>query len=168
MKGFNILVVFLVLVSVCQGQELNEDIQKNTGNALEYISFGEKIDLFGGISTEGMTMRYRSLAVSDTLEIQFSGKITKVCQARGCWMKVKLTDSSEVMVRFKEYGFFMPKDSQGKLAVISGMAFVGDMSIEDQKHYAKDAGQAVSDIAKITAPVRTYGFEAKGVLLENQ
>ena len=41
------------------------------------------------------------------------------------------------------------------------------MSVEDQQHYAKDAGKTDIEIAKITAPKRTFSFEATGVLVPN-
>ena len=166
MKGFNIFIVFLLLVLSCQGQELKKDIQTETVAKTEYRSFGEKIDLSGSISSTEMTMKYLSLSIVDTLQVKFSGKVTEVCQSKGCWMKLALTDGSEVMVRFKDYGFFVPKDGPGKYAVVNGMAFVTTLSAQDQKHYAEDAGK-VSDNTKIITPLKTYGFEANGVLLHN-
>ncbi len=46
-------------------------------------------------------------------EKQFTGKVTgkvvSVCQEKGCWMKLAKTDGSDIMVRFKDYKFFVPK-----------------------------------------------------------
>lgn len=166
MKGFNIFIVFLLLVLTCQGQELKKEIQTGTIAEIEYRSYGEKIDLVGSISTMEMTKKYQSLSMADTLQLKFSGKVTAVCQAKGCWMKLALTDGSEVMVRFKDYGFFVPKDGTGKFAVVNGTAFVTTLSTQDQKHYAEDAAK-VSENTKIITPLKTFGFEANGVLLQN-
>ncbi|MGS0524729.1 DUF4920 domain-containing protein [Zobellia nedashkovskayae] len=62
----------------------------------------------------------------------------------------------------------MPSDITGKEVIVNGYAYVGAMSVEDQKHYAKDGGEAESEIAKITEPKKTFGFEADGVLIKNQ
>lgn len=69
------------------------------------------------------------------------------------------------MVKFKDYGFFVPKDIEGMEVIVNGIAFVDNMSVEDQKHYAKDAGESHEDIDLIKESKRTYEFEADGVLI---
>ena len=81
-------------------------------------------------------------------------------------MKLKLENGEEAMVKFKDYGFFMPKDIAGKEVIVNGLAFIEEMSVEEQKHYAEDAGESKEVIAAITAPKKTYRFEADGVLLK--
>jgi len=71
------------------------------------------------------------------------------------------------MVRFKNYGFFMPSDISEKEVVLNGLAFVEEMSVEDQKHYTRDAGKFADEISKIITPKRTFSFEASGVLVPN-
>ena len=73
-----------------------------------------------------------------------------------------------MFVRFKDYGFFVPKDAAGKKVVMNGAAFLEEMSVEDQKHYAEDEGASEEELAQITAPKRTLRFEADGVLIANQ
>ena len=82
-------------------------------------------------------------------------------------MVVELPEGEQAMVRFKNYGFFMPFDILEKEVVLNGLAFVEEMSVEDQKHYAKDAGKSADEIAKISTPKRTFSFEASGVLVPN-
>ena len=103
----------------------------------------------------------------DTIQTQLKGKIKEVCQAKGCWMKVALDNNEEVFVRFKDYGFFVPTDSSDKDVIINGVIFTTEMSIEDQKHYAKDSGASPDEIAKIVAPKKQLRFEADGVLIND-
>lgn len=160
MKGFNILLVFLLIGFVTFAQE-------NPSSSDKSNVFGEWVDESNvGTSNEMMSM-YTDLSVSDTLNTKFRGTVKEVCQAKGCWMKLELTNGNEAMVRFKDYGFFVPKDIAGKEVVVDGIAFVEEMSIEDQKHYAKDAGASQEELAKINMPKKTYGFEASGVLIKN-
>jgi hypothetical protein len=49
---------------------------------------------------------------------------------------------------------------------VHGKAFVSVESIEELKHYAKDAGKSQAAIDSIVAPEVTYSFEANGVLLK--
>ncbi|MGB5361081.1 MAG: DUF4920 domain-containing protein, partial [Eudoraea sp.] len=102
---------------------------------------------------------------ADTLETKFSATVTDVCKSKGCWMKLNLKNGEEVMVKFKDYGFFVPKDIEGREVVVNGSAFIDNMSVEDQKHYAKDAGESQEVIKQIKEPKKTFGFEADGVLI---
>ena len=113
-----------------------------------------------------MLAAYEQMPVADTTSTKFTATVSEVCQAKGCWMKLQLQDGGEAMVRFKDYGFFVPKDIAGKQVVVSGKAFVDMMSVEDQQHYAEDEGKSAEEIAAITEPKKTYSFEASGVLIK--
>jgi hypothetical protein len=80
-------------------------------------------------------------------------------------MKLPLSEETETMVRFKDYGFFMPLDSKGREVVLNGKAFVQETSVEELQHYAEDAGKTKEEIAQITTPKIEYTFEADGVLM---
>ena len=73
-------------------------------------------------------------------------------------------DEKDLMVRFKDYGFFMPLDAKGDV-IMSGFATISETSVEALKHYAEDAGASEQEIEAIIAPELTYSFEADGVLL---
>ncbi|MCP4975762.1 MAG: DUF4920 domain-containing protein [Maribacter sp.] len=166
MKGFNILVVLLLMFWSCKGQETKQEITEKADITYELVSFGNKILADGSISGQEMMQKYHGMSVADTTQTKFTAVVKEVCQAKGCWMKVVLDGSEEAMVRFKDYGFFMPKDIAGKEVIINGNAFVEEMSVEDQKHYAEDGGKSKDEIARITEPKKTFGFEADGVLLK--
>ena len=67
------------------------------------------------------------------------------------------------MVRFKDYGFFVPKDIAGKRVLVEGKAFVSEVGEDERRHMAEDAGEPDSLIAKITGSEMQKGFEASGV-----
>ena len=98
--------------------------------------------------------------------IVIEGKITEVCQKKGCWMNIEKGDGTTMMVRFKDYGFFMPFDCSGKTAIMHGNAFMDTVSVEDLRHYAEDAGKTEEEIAKITESKLELAFEADGVVLK--
>lgn len=91
------------------------------------------------------------------------GKVVNVCQEKGCWMKISKSDGQTIMVRFKDYKFFVPKNIDGKEVVLSGTAKKSVTSVETLKHYAKDAGKPEEEIAKITEPKNEIVFTASGV-----
>ncbi|MEM9141437.1 MAG: DUF4920 domain-containing protein [Bacteroidota bacterium] len=132
---------------------------------LEYKSFGDTITPEGALSEQGMYAKYQSMGASDSVSTKFGALVTGVCQVKGCWMSLELPNGEGAMVRFKDYGFFVPTDVVGRQVVVDGTAFVEEISVEDQKHYARDGGASEEEVAKIVEPLKTYGFEAIGVLL---
>ena len=98
--------------------------------------------------------------------LKLSGEVTKACQKKGCWMNVKLNDSTEMRVAFKDYGFFVPKDAAGQKVTLSGRAYLDTTSVEDLVHFATDEGMTEADAkAKYTQPQVQLAFEADGVVL---
>jgi hypothetical protein len=95
-----------------------------------------------------------------------SGKVTEVCQEKGCWMKLEKGNGESLMVKFKDYGFFMPKDIVGREVVIDGEAVSKEVSVKQLRHYAEDAGKSKEEIEKIKAPKKETQFIAKGVLVQ--
>ncbi len=132
---------------------------------IAYESFGKTFSLPDAVTAERMAGRYADLSVGDSIPIKMTAKVKSVCQAKGCWMTLDLLDGEEVMVKFENYGFFVPKDISGKEVFINGKAFVSEVSVDEQRHYAQDAGATAEDIAKIVTPKKTYSFLADGVLL---
>ena len=117
--------------------------------------------------TAGMLLKkYKVMVKTDTLAAKFSGKVTEVCKAKGCWMKLELGNGKETMVRFKDYSFFMPQDIVGMEVIVNGVAFVEERNVEDQRHFAQDGRKSDEEIAQITGSKKTYAFEADGVLIK--
>ena len=82
-------------------------------------------------------------------------------------MTISPKGSSEpvFMVKFKDYGFFMPKDISGETVVLQGKAFRQITDVETLKHFAMDAGKSQAEIDAITEPEEEYIFLADGVEL---
>ncbi|SFU34066.1 protein of unknown function [Pustulibacterium marinum] len=131
-----------------------------------YKSFGEQIEADGAVEVSKLAAEYKDLKPGDSLEIKFEGTIDEVCQKKGCWMTVDLGDNKETFVRFKDYGFFVPLNAGKREAVVSGKAFVTETSVDELRHYAKDAGKTEEEISQITEPKKEYAFLANGVLIE--
>lgn len=133
-----------------------------------YASFGEKIDDSGAISVSELSKEYAKLSEGDTLTVKFEGNINEVCKKKGCWMTVTLEDGQDAFIRFKDYGFFVPLNADSSYTVVSGKAFVNEVSVEELRHFAQDAGRSEEEIANITSPKREFAFTADGVLIEEK
>jgi hypothetical protein len=134
---------------------------QNPAPSSKGVSYGSSINQEGAISIREMENRMGK----NKFEGKIRGKVAEVCQEKGCWMKLENAQGEKLMVKFKDYAFFMPKDIVGKEVVLDGEATVNKVSVKQQKHYAEDAGKSASDISKIKAPKKEMQFEARGVLV---
>lgn len=148
--------------TINEDEDITVEVQEN---GKVYASFGDKINTNNALTQEEMFKKYKSLKPGDTVDVKFAAKINDVCQKKGCWMSLNLADEKESFVKFKDYAFFVPLNAAGQEAVVTGKAFVSEISVEQLKHYAKDGGKSEAEIAKITKPEVKYGFMADGVLI---
>ena len=105
--------------------------------------------------------------IDDKLEVtNVTGEILDVCPKKGCWMNVKV-DSDTLFVKFKDYGFFVPKSGVvGKKVLMTGKIFKDTISVERLKHYAEDAKKSVEEISLITEPEYKINMLASGVAIQ--
>lgn len=165
MKSITLVITCVLLLNSCKNKSSETQKSTETVEKIEYASFGNEIIADDAIASSSMFEHYQSMNVGDSINSKMIAKVNDVCQAKGCWMKLDLENGNEVMVKFKDYGFFMPKDIAGKEVIVNGKAFVNEVSVDEQRHYAEDAGKTAEEIAQITEPKKTYSFEADGVLL---
>ena len=108
------------------------------------------------------------LTEKGNVQTKVRGEVTGVCQMKGCWMTVNVGNGREMMVKFKDYSFFVPKDISGQTVVVAGEALMDTVSVEDQRHYAEDAGQSEEEIRAITEPKVQLSFVADGVIVKEK
>jgi hypothetical protein len=130
-------------------------------SAVKGVTYGAGTTAEGAISVNELDSKLNNNKYSGKV----TGKVVEVCQEKGCWMKVEKADGEKLMVKFKDYGFFMPKDIEGKQVVLEGEATVKEVSVKQLQHYAKDAGKSEEEIKKIKEPKKELQFVAKGVLV---
>jgi hypothetical protein len=107
-----------------------------------------------------------TLAKKDSVQVKVKAVINSICQKKGCWMYVDLGKETEMLVRFKDYGFFVPMDATGDTVIIEGLAKVDTLSVEWLKHLKEDANAPQEEIDAITEPKITYSIaEATGVII---
>ncbi len=163
MKIKTIALALLISFTACKEQKKDKKELQNEN--ITFLSYGKKITEEDAVSKLVMLKKFENLKEGDTIDVKFSSNINEVCKTKGCWMKLDLGTEKETMVRFTDYGFFVPLNSDKRDAIVEGRAFISEISIEELQHYAKDAGKSEEEIAQITAPKTTYGFEADGVLI---
>jgi len=124
--------------------------------------FGEKIKGDGAITVDELQSR---LTKESEIDATVKGTIETVCLVKGCWMNIVSESGASVFVKFKDYGFFMPMDSQTKEVIMKGKGFNELTSVDELRHYAEDEGKSAAEIAAITEPKSELKFVADGVIL---
>jgi len=162
MKKLFIVPAFLLFLFACSGTK-EENKENASASNLNY--FGDTISADGAIASNQLLSQ---LAGKDSASLKVEGKISSVCQKKGCWMELDLGSGKTMRVTFKDYKFFVPKDASGKTAIVDGMVYNDTLSVDDQKHYAEDAGKSNEEIAQITQPKPEISFEARGVIIKNE
>ncbi len=132
------------------------------------VVFGQKYDSFGKKITDKGVSPISALEGKETFGadvVKVEGEVESVCQMKGCWMKIKKTDGTTMMVKFKDYDFFVPMDIAGKKVIMEGVPSIKTTSVAELKHYAEDAKKSKEEIDKITEPKTELRFMADGVLV---
>jgi hypothetical protein len=153
MKKIVGIISFCFLIVVAQAQDITP--------AAKGVTYGDGTTAEGAIALSNIETKMENGKFTG----KATGKVASVCMEKGCWMKVEKSSGETVMVKFKDYGFFMPKDIVGKEVVLDGEATVKETSVKQLKHYAQDAGKSKEEISKIKAPKKELIFVAKGVLV---
>ena len=149
---YNFVLIFLIsFISFAQKSDQN----------LKF--YGSKINLK---EIENYKLKKNKLLNNPTNDVKIQGKIISTCPMKGCWMKMNVNNDT-LLVRFKDYGFFVPKTgSEGKSVIINGKLSIDTLSVGQLKHYAEDAGKTKFEISLITKPEITLSFLADGVIIK--
>ena len=139
MKKVFVLALVVFSMIACKKTEIKEEAIVAPE---KFQSFGDSITAEGAITKEELLAKFETLKEGDTIELKFRSEIKDVCQKKGCWMNMNLSDDKNTFVRFKDYGFFMPFNAAGSEAIVNGKAFISVETVDELKHYAKDAGKS--------------------------
>ena len=127
-------------------------------------------NLYGETLSDGATISLGELinkldGTSEINNVKVKAKVEAVCQTKGCWMNLMADDQpgKSVFVKFKDYGFFVPKDIAGMEVILEGNAFIEQTSVDELRHYAEDEGKTTEEIEAISEPVDEMKFLATGV-----
>lgn len=104
----------------------------------------------------------RSLPLTAPLTGVFTGKVSAICQSRGCWIKLENPGGQDIFVDTDE-SFTMPSSIVGKTVRVNGYAFMDTTDVETLRHFAEDEGKSKEEISKITIPAIEVSIKTTGV-----
>ena len=120
-----ILAVLAVSLFVITGCSESSDVQEPAAPAVSFAAF----DVFGSEFDQADSVPVQQVAASpsDYLgePVKVSGTITQVCQGRGCWMTLQVSDAQLVRIVMprdedNNYLFTLDKGMSGRRAIVQG------------------------------------------------
>ncbi|NCF39976.1 MAG: DUF4920 domain-containing protein [Planctomycetia bacterium] len=130
-------------------------------------ALGDGWNAYGDAQTVKRTsVPVASLPEAEGYEIVLEGWVTEVCAVKGCWMRVQDDDGDVVLVRFKDYGFFVPRNARGRRTVIHGTPLVQTFSVAQRRHLLEDAKASAEEIARVDEPSTEVVFLADGAWVQ--
>lgn len=159
----NLYKILALLVFLCGCNSASTQSDKKEISAIyenKAIAYGQSISTEDAVSASEVPQLLKN---QDSLYVRLSSNAISSCTKKGCWMLVDLGKNQNMRVTFKDYGFFVPKDLNGEAVVMEGTLRRELSSVDEQRHYAEDAGKSQQEIAAIQQPDTAYTFEAVGV-----
>lgn len=101
----------------------------------------------------------KSITVTDILkdpdayvgkELIVEGTVKAVCKKKGCWMELAASADKNApgcRITFKDYGFFVAKDSQGSAARVEGKVEVKTLSKSEIDHLEQEGATFANKLA---------------------
>lgn len=130
-------------------------------NAQKVDSYGKDFDVQKAMTTQQAVAAVQEKGKMENVAVR--GTITQVCQAEGCWMKIKNESGEDIFVKFVNHSFLVPKDIAGKNTVVFGTLSRKTVSVEERRHLAEDAGATPEQIKAITTPKEELRIDATGI-----
>ena len=139
-----------------QAQDHNSEIPPATKGTL----YGTELST-GGTAISPNDIQAKM--ANGVFEGKVTGKVTEVCKAMGCWIRLEKADGSSLMVKTRDHEFFLPQNLVGKTVIMEGAASLKEVSEEKRKHFAEDAGKSKEEIKKIKGSEKEVQFIASGI-----
>ncbi len=159
-----ILIFAVAFSTVVFAQDQAKKMGPPEGNALVGDVYGAQVSAKSQKSAMSTATLNKKLKKAKKLEnVAVTGKVTEVCDKKGCWMTVQTDNNEKFFVKMKDYAFFVPTALKGKNVVLEGAAETKVISVDEQKHYAEDAKKSQAEIDAITKPQEEIRFVATGI-----
>jgi hypothetical protein len=155
------------LLAACQPADDQQPPEEAVSVA--YMSFGEMV------AEEGPALAPADLTADPHAyhgqTVRIEGTIRQVCQQAGCWITLDNPAGEPVRVHVPrdaagDYAWTFPMDLGPRRAIIEGTARADTLSVDEQRHYAEDAGRPEGEIEAIDQEAFTASVLARGALVE--
>ncbi|QDP84117.1 DUF4920 domain-containing protein [Chryseobacterium sp. SNU WT5] len=168
MKKLAILITIILSTVIFAQATESKKVGPPAGNALVGDFYGSPISSKvekSAISTKKLDQKLKKSGKAENVVVK--GKVTEVCEKKGCWMTLETDNNEKFFVKMKDYAFFVPTALVGKTVILEGNAETKTISVDEQKHYAEDAKKSQAEIDAINKTQDETRFIANGIKVVN-
>lgn len=161
MKHFAIVIVgllFAVNIGVAQNTDEKPELSEPVETGDNYKVYGSEFPDDAQFFAPGYLIKNSDIFKGQT--VATTGTIKQVCQKKGCFFMLSAGGDKNIRVTFKDYKFFIPKDAAGSKVQLKGILKVKELSEDQAKHYAEDAG---GDPDEVESGQKEYNLVASSV-----
>lgn len=151
-----------VLLSYCLLQALTQIVSADEPFSPDQ-SFGGTMPYEG--EAVSLKQAIASLGGGSDVFVKVEGKVTEVCQAKGCWM-ILVDGETYARVIFEDYNFFVPTETSMQRSLVYGVLTEHTLSSDQAEHFAQDAG--AQSMLDLHGKVKEYSIVARAVQLEKR
>ena len=154
-----ILFLFIALTANAQNDDMKKDGEKVEAKELsDGTLYGADINGELKVFSVGDIYADTSAFVGKTVVLK--GNMSELCRSGGCWTVI--SDGTNNIRALTLHKFIMPKemDITGKVAVVEGVFSVKEITEDQAKHFAEEAG---TDPNLISGPQKMYRILATGI-----
>ena len=163
-----VLLLTIAISTVINAQQSEKIAGPPAGNALVGEGYGTQVSAKAEKTAISPKKLEKKLKSSKKIEnVAVKGKVTDVCDKKGCWLTVETENNEKFFVKMKDYAFFVPIALKGKNVILEGNAETKLITVDEQKHYAEDAKKSQAEIDAITKPQEEIRFVASGIKVVN-
>lgn len=158
------LILTMVFSTMAFSQETAKKVAPPEGKALVGDFYGAAVSADAekkAMTTGQLEKKLKKEKKAQNITVK--GKVTDVCEKKGCWVTIESENNEKFFVKMKDYGFFVPTSLKGKNVVMEGNAETKLITVDEQKHYAEDAKKSKQEIDAITQPKEELRFVANGI-----
>lgn len=161
--------IVLALLIISFGINTNAQETKNVIKLSEPVFVTDTYEVYGEnpgkiANAISLTDLIESSPKEDENAVTVKTSIAEVCEKKGCFFVATEGDYT-ARITFKDYGFFIPTDSEGKVVTIVGDFSKKILTEEKAKHYAEDAGKESSEISGEQVE---YSIVASSIILNKE
>ncbi len=150
-------ILFLINIGIAQNTDKVTQLAEPVEKGENYEVYGSEFPDDAQFFSSGYLVRNADIFKGQQVATQ--GIIKQVCQKKGCFFMLSAGEKN-IRVTFKDYKFFVPTDAAGTKVQLTGIFRIKDISEDQAKHYAKDAG---GDASKVMGPQKEYNIVAASV-----
>ena len=151
-----------LLLSYCLLQALTQIVSADEPFSPDQ-SFGGTMPYEG--EAVSLKQAIASLGGGSDVFVKVEGKVTEVCQAKGCWM-ILVDGETYARIIFEDYNFFVPIETSMQRSLVYGVLTEHTLSSDQAEHFSQDAG--AQSMLDLHGKVKEYSIVARAVQLEKR